>query len=198
MRIGRRLRPSPAMAVAFAALFVALAGTALSQGTPPPGTPPATCNGLAATLVGTEGSDDLRGGTPGPDVIVGLGGGDILGRTAGDDVICGGDGRDELSGGRGNDTLLGEAGKDALGDRHGNDTLLGGPGGDLLTAGPGNDTLLGEAGKDALFGEAGKDLCVGGPGKDIDRVAHRHQGRADRPDSFFMPVPWKCEVKKSI
>ena len=63
---------------------------------------------------------------------------------------------------------------------------------------PGNDTLLGEAGKDWLFGEAGKDLCVGGPGKDIDRVAHRHQGRADRPDSFFMPVPWKCEVKKSI
>jgi Ca2+-binding RTX toxin-like protein len=190
-RIGRRLRPSPAMAVAFAALFVALGGTALSQGTPPPGTAPATCNGLAATVVGTEGSDDLRmNGTPGPDVIVGLGGDDILGRTAGDDVICGGDGRDELFGGRGNDTLLGEAGKDSLGDRSGNDTLLGGPGGDSLAAGPGNDTLLGGPGKDWLFGEAGKDLCVGGPGKDIDRVVHN--------GSFIAPVPHKCEVKKSI
>ena len=68
MRIGRRLRPSPAMAVAFAALFVALAGTALSQGTPPPGTPPATCNGLAATIVGTEGSDVV--GPEGTDIFV--------------------------------------------------------------------------------------------------------------------------------
>lgn len=198
MRIGRRLRPSPAMAVAFAALFVALGGTALSQGTPPPGTPPATCNGLAATIVGTEGSDDLRmNGTPGPDVIVGLGGDDIqiqrIVGGAGDDVICGGDGRDELFGGRGNDTLLGEAGEDTLGDRSGNDTLLGGPGGDRLFAGPGNDTLLGEAGKDALYGEAGKDLCVGGPGKDIDRARGAvHRG------SFVGPIPWKCEVKKSI
>ena len=73
-RIGRRLRPSPAMAVAFAALFVALAGTALSQGTPPPGTAPVTCK-VVATLVGTEGSDVLSG-TPAKDVIVALGGND--------------------------------------------------------------------------------------------------------------------------
>ena len=66
-RIGRRLRPSPAMAVAFAALFVALGGTAISQGTPPPGTAPVTCKGVA-TLVGTEGSDVLSG-TPATDVM---------------------------------------------------------------------------------------------------------------------------------
>jgi hypothetical protein len=37
IKIGRRVRPSPAMAIAFAALFVALAGTAFSVGSQVPG-----------------------------------------------------------------------------------------------------------------------------------------------------------------
>jgi hypothetical protein len=37
IRIGRRLRPTPAMAIALIALFVALAGTALSAGSQVPG-----------------------------------------------------------------------------------------------------------------------------------------------------------------
>ena len=36
-----------------------------------------TCNGKAATIVGTNGADDLRG-TSGRDVIVGLGGNDEI------------------------------------------------------------------------------------------------------------------------
>lgn len=88
------------MAVAFAALFVALAGAALSQGTPPPGTPPVTCKGLVATIAGTDGSDVLSG-TPSRDVIAGLGGNDTLSAGAGNDVICGGGGKDTLNGGPG-------------------------------------------------------------------------------------------------
>ena len=64
-------------------------------------TPPPTCNGLAATIVGTDGNDSLTG-TPGPDVIVGLGGSDFgISGERGNDVICGGQGGDLLTGGPG-------------------------------------------------------------------------------------------------
>jgi Ca2+-binding RTX toxin-like protein len=162
MRIGRRLRPGPAMGVAFAALFVALAGTALSQGTPPPGTAPATCNvfphaehgdgldkkGLVATIAGTDGGDVLSG-TPGRDVIAGLGGDDTVSGLAGDDVICGGAGNDKLYG------------------REGPDLLYGGAGNDLLNVG----SVSGQCG----FHPDGRphpcgDFQAGGPGK--DKAAH--------------------------
>ena len=162
-RIRRRLRPSPAMAVAFAALFVALGGTALSQGTPPPGTAPVTCRvlepvpnarpdhvGLAATIVGTEGNDVLSG-TPGRDVIAGLGGDDMVSGLAGNDVICGGPGNDTLKGGKGNDELYGHKGNDKLYGREGNDKLFGQTGNDALNGGPTADSW---------------NLRVGGKGKD--------------------------------
>jgi RTX calcium-binding nonapeptide repeat (4 copies) len=104
----------------------------------PPGTPPATpeapaatafCNGIAATIVGTNGND-VRSGTPGKDVIAGLGGSDTLSGLAGNDVICGGGGKDLLKGGKGNDKLYGQKGKD---------TLKGGPGNDKLKGGAGKD-----------------------------------------------------------
>jgi Ca2+-binding RTX toxin-like protein len=109
---------------------------AQTQAPTPRGQAPPTCKGLAATIVGTEAGDNVKGsgrnltGTSGPDVIVGLGGADILRGGPGNDVICGGKGRDLLEGGRG------------------------------------NDTLLGQAGKDSFFGKAGKDRCVGGKGFD--------------------------------
>jgi uncharacterized protein (DUF2147 family) len=87
------------------------------------------CSGLPATIVGTDGTDKLRG-TPGKDVIVGLGGNDKLSGLAGKDVICGGDGKDTLKGGKGNDKLYGEAGKDTLKGGRGKDKLKGGPGRD--------------------------------------------------------------------
>jgi Ca2+-binding RTX toxin-like protein len=95
----------------------------------PSGQAPVTCNGLAATIVGTEGND-VRTGSQGPDVIVGLGGNDTLTSLRGNDVICGGPGRDTLKGGKGKDTLLGQKGKDALKGGGGNDLCKGGKGAD--------------------------------------------------------------------
>jgi Ca2+-binding RTX toxin-like protein len=91
--------------------------------------PPATCKGIPATIIGTDGSD-LLSGTPARDVIAGLGGNDKLPGHAGNDLICGGAGKDTLKGGKGNDKLYGDAGQD---------TLKGGPGKDKLKGGPGKD-----------------------------------------------------------
>jgi hypothetical protein len=91
---------------------------------------PATCRGIAATIVGTDGSD-ARTGTQGQDVIVALGGNDTLSGVGGNDVICGGAGKDSLKGGKGKDSLLGQKGRDALN---------GGPGRDLCKGGKGTDT----------------------------------------------------------
>ena len=83
------------------------------------------CNGLEATIIGTEISD-LIVGTSGPDVIHGLGGHDVIFGLGGDDVICGGDGNDSIFGDEGNDSLYGEAGNDSLYGGSGNDELFGG------------------------------------------------------------------------
>jgi Ca2+-binding RTX toxin-like protein len=99
-------------------------------GQQPLGTATATCEGLPATIVGTDGGD-LRVASPGRDVIAGLGGNDTLSGLGGNDVICGGAGKDTLKGGKGKDTLLGQAGKD---------TLKGGGGKDLCKGGKGTDT----------------------------------------------------------
>lgn len=84
-----------------------------------------TCNGLEATIVGTDGPDHLVG-TDGPDVAVLGGGNDIFSGGKGDDVICGGDGKDTLYGGTGNDTVFGEAGRDVVREGPGDDHLDGG------------------------------------------------------------------------
>jgi Ca2+-binding RTX toxin-like protein len=103
---------------------------AQTQAPTPPGQEPPTCNGLAATIVGTEFGDLLDTGTPGSDVIVGLGGADSLRGKRGNDVICGGAGNDILTGGNGKDTLLGQAGGDALEGGKGKDRCKGGKGND--------------------------------------------------------------------
>ena len=83
---------------------------------------PPRCGGRLATVVGTTGSDRLRGSRF-ADVIATLGGSDVVRGGRGKDVICGGAGRD---------------------------LLLGGPGGDRLLAGPGNDACVGGPGPDRL------------------------------------------------
>ena len=98
----------------------------------------ASCNGLPATLIGTDG-DDVLVGTKGADVIVGLAGDDVLVGGGGNDVICGLSGNDKIKGGPGRDTLLG--GSDA-------------------------DILLGNGGRDTLLGGGGTDSCNGGGSKD--------------------------------
>lgn len=83
------------------------------------------CGGLDATIVGTDGADDLVG-SPGPDVVV-LGAGDDLFKGGeGDDVICGDDGADRIYPGGGNDTVFGGDGEDSVYAGPGNDQVDGG------------------------------------------------------------------------
>jgi Ca2+-binding RTX toxin-like protein len=101
-----------------------------AAGDPPVAAPAPKCQGKVATVVGTNGADNLAG-TKKADVIVALGGNDRVSARKGNDRVCGGNGRDLLRGGKGRDRLLGEKGKD---------TLNGGPGGrDLCKGGGGQD-----------------------------------------------------------
>jgi glucose/arabinose dehydrogenase/PKD repeat protein len=82
----------------------------------------ARCLGQAATIVGTEGNDVLKG-TKAHDVIAGLGGKDKLKGKGGNDLLCGGAGKDTLKGGGGDDGLKGGGGRDVC---------KGGPGDDRV------------------------------------------------------------------
>ena len=73
-----------------------------------------TGNGLANTITGNVGNNQLKGGTH----------------------------SDTLNGGNGNDTLFGEAGADSLVGGNGDDVLDGGTGADTLTGGLGNETYV--------------------------------------------------------
>jgi Ca2+-binding RTX toxin-like protein len=72
-----------------------------------------TCHGSAATIVGTDGPDDLTG-TSGPDVVALLDGADSFDGIGANDVICGGNGKDLLVGGPADDTLDGGRANDEL------------------------------------------------------------------------------------
>ena len=99
--------------------------------------PPApSCEGEAATLVGTAAPDVLVG-TARRDVIVGLGGDDEISGRGGNDLICGNNGSDRLFGGPGDDQLFG--GLDARGEDQAGTYLLG----DVLSGGAGDDRLVG-------------------------------------------------------
>jgi Ca2+-binding RTX toxin-like protein len=124
-----------------------------------------TCDGLAPTIVGTEGPDNLIG-TSGADVIAGLGGDDVISANAGDDIVCGGDGADRLIGATGNDRLLGQGGNDTLEGADGADHLEGGDGTDSLIGGKSGDILFGNAADDVLDGGDGLDVLDGGDGPD--------------------------------
>jgi len=134
----------------------------------PPTPPPSnvTCNGLAATIVGTSG-DDVLEGTSGDDVIVALGGNDAVYGKGGDDTICGHAGDDLLYGGRGEDTIYGGDGNDMLAGSYDEDYLSGGNGDDRLIGSYNDDRLVGGKGNDRLYGNAGHDILQGGPGDDI-------------------------------
>lgn len=98
-------------------------------GSPPPPASPITCNGLPATMVGSDGRETM-GGTPGRDVIHGRGGNDVIRGNGGNDVICGGAGKDRLFGGPGQDRLFGGPGRDVLNGGTGRDRCNGGSGAD--------------------------------------------------------------------
>jgi Ca2+-binding RTX toxin-like protein len=69
------------------------------------------CHGVAATMTGRSGADELVG-TPARDVIVGNGGADVIRGRGGNDLICGGRGRDHIEGNDGDDVLRGGRGLD--------------------------------------------------------------------------------------
>lgn len=68
------------------------------------GTDRTRCLGHRATIVGTQGPNEIVG-TPHRDVIAGLGGKDTIRGLAGPDLICGGKGRDKTLGGPGRDQV---------------------------------------------------------------------------------------------
>jgi hypothetical protein len=135
---------NPGLSETYKVFVVCEGPSAAAPGAPTPGPAPPTpdpapqptpaagptCGGLAATIVGTQGTETITG-TAGPDVIAALGGNDTVNALGGDDVVCGGPGADHLKGQGGSDRLLGQAG----GDR-----LVGGPGGgDVCNGGPAAD-----------------------------------------------------------
>lgn len=92
-------------------VLVALGGTAESESEPLSGflqapdqstvpQPVWTCDGIPATIVGTPGSETLKG-TSAADVIVAREGNDIIRGLGGDDIICAGKGNDIVYGGAG-------------------------------------------------------------------------------------------------
>ena len=127
----------PAHARRIAGLTTLTAVAALGLLVPGPATGAApTCQGEKATLVGSDGADELLG-TNKDDVIVALGGDDVVEGRGGADLICGGMGADRLDGGAGPDRLLG--GGDRLGDDPAGTFLIG----DVLVGGDGDDLLAG-------------------------------------------------------
>ena len=108
------------------------------------------CDQQRATIIGTEGDDQING-TPGRDVIVALGGDDEIRGATGFDSICAGIGDDFVAGGRAPDRIYGGGGADRIntgsGEFHvvyaggGDDVVHGSAGDDQVTAGAGNDVV---------------------------------------------------------
>jgi Ca2+-binding RTX toxin-like protein len=116
--------------------------------------PPAwpTCDGKAATIIGSGDADTLTG-TAAIDVIVGFGGDDTITGLGKADTVCAGKGDDTVLGGLGNDVVYGGGGNDELDGAGGNDMLYGEAGDDQLDGGPGADTVDGGDGTDTCVGE---------------------------------------------
>ena len=128
-----------------------------------------SCHGKAATITGTDRTEEILG-TNGNDVIVAGDGDDLILGRGGRDTICARDGFDTVRGGDGVDLLDGGAGDDSVIGNGGKDTLLGRSGADFLSGNSGDDYL--ESGTNAfplledLMGGPGDDEMLGGPGLD--------------------------------
>jgi Ca2+-binding RTX toxin-like protein len=81
------------------------------------------CHGVAATMTGTSGADELVG-TEDRDVIVAGRGADEIRGAGGNDLICGGGGRDQIEGNAGNDVLRGGRGFDSGRGGRGSDVCV--------------------------------------------------------------------------
>jgi hypothetical protein len=142
------------------------------------------CNGVKATIVGTNKPEKIKG-TKGRDVIVARGGNDRIKGLGGNDLVCGGGGNDTIDGdagtdflygGPGRDTMVagpgaggfvyGEAGDDLLATGDGGQALYGGDGDDVLKTAWEGSLLQGQGGDDQLYGGASADVIEGGDGND--------------------------------
>ena len=138
------------------------------------GATPELATAEAETILGSSGSDRLRGfagndtilGSSGSDTLLGDEGNDSLQGNAGSDTLNGGLGDDLLQGESGSDLLLGSAGVDTLEGGEGNDTIRGNDGNDLLLGGEGDDSLIGNSDNDSLQGNEGDDRVRGGDAGD--------------------------------
>jgi Ca2+-binding RTX toxin-like protein len=157
--VRRRIAAIALFACAVAA-FVAVAASGAETGAAP------ICHGERATIVGTDGDDNIVG-TEKADVIWAGPGDDTIHGGLGNDIVCGGAGDDLIHGGRGNDWLLGEAGTDRLFGDLGDDHVGGGSGDeDEVSGGLGIDTVSGGPGdEDLVRGDYGYDRMDGGPGQ---------------------------------
>ena len=135
------------MAALAAALLAVPVARPASAATP-------TCQGKAATIVGTGGDNTIRG-TRRADVIV---------AKAGDDTVRGRGGRDRICGGGGDDKVLAGGGDDRVAGGAGDDRIEGATGADRLRGALGDDTILGQDGDDSIDGGADIDACDQGPG----------------------------------
>jgi len=126
-------------------------------------------------VIGSEGSNDIRGAGS-EDVFFGGSGADSLNGRSGNDTLFGGSGADELVGGTGSDTAayrsstaavtvdLGAgtaSGGEAVGDTFSSvENLIGSSGNDILTGSVDANSLEGGSGDDSLFGGSGTDSAV--------------------------------------
>lgn len=116
----------------------------------------AKCFGRIATIVGTNGDDELIG-TRGSDVIAARGGIDFIDGREGRDLICAGSGEaDFVFAGPGHDRIAGGRGFDVIFPGPGNDFVDGGPGEDLVTYEGTSVPVLADLSKGVLFAQ-GRD-----------------------------------------
>lgn len=136
------------------AVLAALFGVAGSRDEPDAGLAAAgaNCEGIPATIVGTDRNDTLEG-TAGADVIVAKGGNDVIRSYGAADVVCGGPGTDRIMTGAGDDVSIGGLGNDWVNSAAGADRVVGGPGDetvDLTTSSETPVSVLGDEGLDLL------------------------------------------------
>ena len=123
------------------------------------------CAGKKATIVGTQGSDEIVG-TAGDDVIAGRSGRDVIDGGGGNDIVCGGKGPDKISTGDGADKIFGGRSRDTIDAGDGANVVLGGRGNDIVVTGEGDDLIDGGFGNDLLIAGAGFDNVTGNRGRD--------------------------------
>lgn len=118
---------------------------------------PVFCGGQIATIIGTDGPDNLIG-TDHKDVIAALSGNDSVIALEGNDLVCASGGNDVVKGNAGNDDIRGGGGRDSLSAGDGNDVVFGKSDNDVLHGGPGSDVLRGGGGHNKCFGDGGHTI----------------------------------------